>query len=155
MNQRSCCPPGGEAYQDGSIPEVFQLVERVAKRLKQMQRETVAGVGLTPPQYFVLGQLWARDSRPLGELAEASYCTPATMTGIVDTLEGKDLICRVPNPEDRRSLLVTLTAAGRAMEASAPTPAAIFGNCCDGLAPEEARHLSALLRKLLVSLDGC
>jgi DNA-binding MarR family transcriptional regulator len=154
MSQRTCCPPAGEAYQEGSIPEVFQLVERVAKRLKQMQRETVGEVGLTPPQYFVLGQLWARDGRPLGELAEASFCTPATMTGIVDTLEGKDLVCRAPNPDDRRSLLVMLTGEGRAMEASAPSPADIFGNCCEGLTPEEARHLSALLRKLLATLDG-
>jgi DNA-binding MarR family transcriptional regulator len=154
MNQSACCPPAGETYQDGSIPQVFELVERVAKRLKQMQRDTVGQVGLTPPQYFVLGQLWARDGRPLGELAEGSYCTPATMTGIVDTLEGKDLVRRAPNPHDRRSLLVTLTAEGRAMKASAPSPAAIFGNCCEGLAPEEARHLSALLRKLLASLDG-
>jgi DNA-binding MarR family transcriptional regulator len=76
------------------------------------------------------------------------------MTGIVDTLEGKDLVCRAPNPDDRRSLLVTLTAEGRAMEASAPSPADIFANCCQGLAPEEARQLSTLLWKLLVSLDN-
>lgn len=140
--------PAGEAYAPGSMPEVFQLVDAVAHKLRQMQRESVREAGLTPPQYAVMNELWALDGRTFKELAAAARCSPATMTGIVDTLEGKGLVHRAPNPDDRRSLLVVLTAAGRSLQAETPKLDRIFDGCCDALRPEEAEQLSHLLRKL-------
>ena len=141
-----------EEYQSGSMPEVFQLIELADKRLKQIQRETISGADLTPPQYFVLTLLWEQDGRPFKELAAAANCSPATMTGIVDTLERKGLVAREPNPDDRRSLLVRLTGEGRGLKDSTPTLEGIFRGCCVGLDPDEIRQLSQLLRKLNESL---
>lgn len=109
-----------DEYQTGSMPEIFQLVGLVDKKLKQIQRETIQSFDLTPPQYFALTLLWGRDERPLKELAAASHTSRATITGIVDTLENKALVARVPNPRDRRSLLVKLTENGRALQHSGP-----------------------------------
>jgi DNA-binding MarR family transcriptional regulator len=142
-----------ECYQPGSMPEIFQLVGLVDKKLKQIQRETIRSFDLTPPQYFALTLLWERDERPLKELAAASHTSPATITGIIDTLEHKALVARVPNPSDRRSLLVKLTETGRILQHSAPTLDRIFGACCIGLEPAEAEALSKLLKKLNASLD--
>jgi DNA-binding MarR family transcriptional regulator len=142
----------GEQYQPGSIPEIFQLIEQVEKKLKQIQRETIKETNLTPPQYVVLTLLWEKDGRPFKELAAAVQCTRATMTGIVDTLEKKGLVTRAPNPDDRRSLLVKLTEKGESLQRSTPTLDRIFKNCCVGLAPAEARQLSQLLKKLNDSL---
>jgi DNA-binding MarR family transcriptional regulator len=141
-----------EEYQPDSMPEIFQLIERVEKKLKQIQRETIKVTNLTPPQYVVMTLLWERDGRPFKELAAAVHCTRATMTGIVDTLEKKELVVRAPNPDDRRSLLVKLTDGGEALQRSTPTLDRIFHSCCVGLAPDEARQLSQLLRKLDDSL---
>jgi DNA-binding MarR family transcriptional regulator len=141
-----------ETYQPGSMPEIFQLLELASRKLKQIQRDTVRSVDLTPPQYFVLSLLWERDGRTFKELADAVACSPATMTGIVDTLEGKDLVAREPNPLDRRSLLVRLTPAGRDLQEATPGLGGIFARCCDGLAGDEARELSRLLKKLNDSL---
>jgi DNA-binding MarR family transcriptional regulator len=145
------CQPS-EEYQSGSIPEIFQLIELVEKKLSRIQRETISEADLTPPQYFVLSLLWERDGRPFKELAEASHCSPATMTGIIDTLEKKGLVTRDPNPADRRSLLARLTEQGKTLQHSTPTLERIFGGCCGGLEPDEARQLSILLRKLNTSL---
>jgi DNA-binding MarR family transcriptional regulator len=142
-----------EAYQSGSMPEVFRLIELADKQLKQIQRETIGEADLTPPQYFILTLLWQRDGRPLKELAAAAHCSPATMTGIVDTLEGKELVTREPNPADRRSLLVELTEQGRVLRDSTPTLDRIFRSCCVGLEPDEVRQLSRLLKKLTESLS--
>ena len=109
------CQPS-EEYQSGSIPEIFQLIELVEKKLSRIQRETIGEADLTPPQYFVLSLLWEKDGRPFKELAEASHCSPATMTGIIDTLEKKGLVTRDPNPADRRSLLARLTEQGLALQ---------------------------------------
>jgi len=141
-----------EAYQPDSMPEIFQLIGRVEKKLEQIQRETIKEINLTPPQYVVLTLLWERDGRTFKELAVGVQCTPATMTGIVDTLEKKDLVARAPNPDDRRSLLVKLTNDGEALQHSTPTLDRIFHSCCVGLQPDEARQLSHLLKKLDASL---
>ena len=141
-----------EEYKPDSMPEIFQLIERVGKKLKQIQRETIKETNLTPPQYVVLTLLWEQDERPFKDLADAVQCTRATMTGIVDTLEKKGLVIRAPNPDDRRSLLVKLTDDGKALQHSTPTLDRIFHSCCVGLTPDEARQLSQLLRKLDDSL---
>jgi DNA-binding MarR family transcriptional regulator len=142
-----------EDYHPDSMPEIFQLVERVEKKLKQIQRETIKETNLTPPQYVVMTLLWEQDSRPFKELAAAVQCTRATMTGLVDTLEKKNLVARAPNPNDRRSLLVKLTDEGKNLQKSTPTLDRIFHGCCVGLKPEEAHQLSYLLKKLDASLS--
>ncbi len=139
-------------YRPGTLPEVFRLTERLARRLRAIQRRTVDAVGLTPPQYVVLDALWERDGRPLKDLAAIAHCTRPTVTGLVDALERKRLVTRRPNPDDRRSLLVTLTEEGRALRGSAPTVADIYRGCCSGLNPAETRRLAALMKKLDSSL---
>ncbi len=138
--------------QPDTLPEIFQLIKVVEKKLKRIQRETVGKAGLTPPQYFILTLLWEKDGRPFKELASAAQCSRATMTGIVDILERKELVTREPNPSDRRSLLVKLTEKGNALKQTTPTLESIFSNCCTGLEPDEIRRLGALLRKLDDSL---
>ena len=146
MNGKAC---NSSATEQGSasIAEVFELVDRVGKRLTQLQRQTIRETDLTPTQYSMLGLLWERDRRQLNELASACCCSPSTVTGIVDTLEKKGLVSREPNPEDRRSLLVRLTEQGQALKDSTPTLDRIFKNCCAGIEPDELRQLAELLSK--------
>jgi DNA-binding MarR family transcriptional regulator len=142
-----------EAYQSGSMPEIFQLIEMVGKKLKQLQNQTLRLAHLTPPQFFILTLLWQADGRPFKDLAQALTCTRATITGIVDTLERKGLVSRAPHPSDRRSQLVQLTQAGRELQRSIPDLERMFNGCCAGLEPRESQELSRLLKKLDSSLD--
>jgi MarR family 2-MHQ and catechol resistance regulon transcriptional repressor len=142
-----------DEFPETTMGEVFELVEQTAKGLRRIQRQTVREVGLTPPQYGVLHLLWDQDERPFKDLADALLCTRATITGIIDKLERKGYVTRKPNPADRRSLLATLTAEGRALQFSAPTLDAIYDNCCSGLTPLEFQQLGFLLRRLNDSLN--
>jgi len=150
---KQTCNPAGEECQSGSIGEIFQRIDLVAKKLKQIQRQTIKETNLTPTQYFILTLLWKKDERPFKELASACYCSRATITGIVDTLEKNEIVTREPNPNDRRSLLAKLTEKGKALKQSTPTLERTFGSCCAGLEPDEFRQLDELLRKLDASLD--
>jgi DNA-binding MarR family transcriptional regulator len=131
-----------------SLPEVFQLIEQVSKKLKQFQRRTMREASLTPAQYFILSLLWEKDRMPFKDLAAASLTSRPTITGIVDSLEKKGLVTREPNPGDRRSLLVSLTEKGRTLRQATPTLETIFMSCCSSLTLSETQQLSTLLQKL-------
>jgi DNA-binding MarR family transcriptional regulator len=137
----------------GSMPEIFQQIEALNKRLKQFHGKTLRDAKLTPPQYLILTLLVEKDKRPFKELAELLSCTRATITGIVDTMQKKGLVSRSPNPDDRRSLLVTLTGKGRLLLQNTPELGESYESCCfDVLPAKEARELSKLLRKLALAL---
>lgn len=142
-----------DSFTDKSYAEVFELIDRTSKNLRRIQRLTVAEAGLTPPQYQVLHLLWREDGRPFKDLAEGCACTRATITGRIDTLEKNGLVVRVQNPNDRRSLLATLTEKGRQMQNETPSLERVFDLCCTGLAPHELQHLGLLLEKLNASLN--
>jgi DNA-binding MarR family transcriptional regulator len=135
------------------VSDVFELLDQVSRRLREIQRLTVSEANLTPPQFQTLRLLWEQDSQPFKDLAASNGCTRPTMTGIVDTLEKKGLVTRQPNPNDRRSLLVTLTNEGQALEGNTPNLDRIYAKCCVGLSAEEFRQLGLLLGKLDQSLD--
>lgn len=135
------------------VTDVFTLLDQVARKLRDIQRLTVSQVNLTPPQFQILRLLWEQDSQPFKDLAASLGCTRPTMTGIVDTLEKNGMVTRQPNPDDRRSLLVTLTGKGKALEGSTPDLDRIYASCCVGLSAEEFQQLGLLLGKLDQSLD--
>jgi DNA-binding MarR family transcriptional regulator len=136
-----------------SVADVFTTLDRVARNLREVKRQTVNQVELTPPQYQTLRLLWERNSQPLKDLAAANGCTRPTMTGIIDTLQKNGLVTRQANPDDRRSLLVTLSEKGKALEGSTPDLDRIYATCCVGLTSEEFQQLGTLLEKLDRSLD--
>jgi DNA-binding MarR family transcriptional regulator len=130
------------------MPEIFRLIDELEKRLIRFQAYSLKEANLTIPQYYILSLLSERDGRPFKELADELACSRATVTGIVDTLEKKDLVTRNANPVDRRSLLVRLTDNGKALLRSTPGLESTFGSCCDVLPEQEGRELSRLLKKL-------
>jgi MarR family 2-MHQ and catechol resistance regulon transcriptional repressor len=71
------------------------------------------------------------------------------MTDIIDKLERRGLVSRTRDPEDRRSVRVDLTAAGRRLiEALFPDHAADIAAAMAGLDRTELHELGRLLRKL-------
>jgi DNA-binding MarR family transcriptional regulator len=83
------------------------LFERIGRLLRPLNVSAAGGL--------VLGIL--RDHGPISpsELGARLIVTRATVTGLVDSLERYGLAERSPNPADRRSLLVSITPAGRAV----------------------------------------
>src|SRR6185437_9713930 len=68
----------------------------------------------TLPRFDLLAQLdRAPDGLTMGALSSHLMVTGANVTGLVDALEGEGLVSRAPNPRDRRSQLIRLTAKGR------------------------------------------
>lgn len=153
MSENATLIPVEKILPTALVTDIFTLLDQVARQLREIQRLTVSEINLTPPQFQTLRLLWNQDGQPFKDLADANGCTRPTMTGIVDTLEKNGLVTRQPNPADRRSLLVTLTDRGKALEGKTPDLDRIYAHCCVGLSPEEFQQLGVLLEKLNQSLD--
>ena len=93
-----------------------ELIERA--HLDDLLRES----GVTALQYTALTVLARRDGLTSAELARNSFVTPQAMADLVTALERNGFIVRRRNPENRRQLLISLTAAGQALLARFDAP---------------------------------
>ncbi|WP_265443796.1 MarR family winged helix-turn-helix transcriptional regulator [Flexivirga meconopsidis] len=98
--------------------QVLSRVSRLARLLDQARGRAFADHGLEGWEFDVLSAL-RRVGPPYelspGALVQQTLVTSGTMTNRVDRLEGRDFVQRRPAPNDRRGVLVRLTATGRAV----------------------------------------
>jgi DNA-binding MarR family transcriptional regulator len=138
--------------------QVLSRVSRLARHLDRARRAAFASHGLEPWEFDVLSAL-RRQGRPYqltpGALLRATLVTSGTMTNRIDRLAGAGLVRRMPDPQDRRGVLVTLTAEGqqRADGALADLVSSEH-ELLSGLGHAERRTLAGLLRVLLAPLDA-
>jgi DNA-binding MarR family transcriptional regulator len=110
----------------------------------------LAALGLSMPKLTALHHLAAAgDSMPLGQLAERLACVKSNITQLVDRLEADGFVTREGDPNDRRSRLAVMTAAGRkayeqGFRAQQQSEREIFS----ALSDEEGRQLAALIGKV-------
>jgi DNA-binding MarR family transcriptional regulator len=110
----------------------------------------LATLGLSLAKLSALHHLSAAgESLPLGQLADRLSCVKSNITQLIDRLEADGLVTREPDPNDRRSRLAVMTAAGRkAFEQGTriqqQSEQEVFGTLSD----EEARQLASLMSKL-------
>ena len=72
-------------------------------------------VGLTLPQYALLSQLTQAGRLPMTEISEKLHISKPAVTHLVDRLEKKKCLKRVPHPKDRRIYLLKLEPKGERM----------------------------------------
>jgi DNA-binding MarR family transcriptional regulator len=99
---------------DTSAIEALAALRLAGRTLHNLQDKWAEMHGLTEGRLAVMFRLFRCGPTPLGDLAEDLDTTPRNVTGLVDHLERDGLVERVPDPEDRRSVRATLTAAGKA-----------------------------------------
>jgi DNA-binding MarR family transcriptional regulator len=94
---------------------IVQRIEKLAKRLRRSQVETLAEQGLKHEEWSVLAVL-RKAGEPYrvsaGQLAQHVEISSGAMTNRLDRLEASGLVQRVPDPNDRRGVLVELTPKG-------------------------------------------
>ncbi|WP_027721871.1 MarR family winged helix-turn-helix transcriptional regulator [Maridesulfovibrio zosterae] len=85
------------------------------EKLSSWENDVVRDKGLTLSQMHTLEVLGIHESIRMKELAKHMGITTGTLTVLVDRLEEKKYVCRIPNQTDRRSILVELTESGQKM----------------------------------------
>ena len=80
-------------------------------------RPRLEALGVTYPQYLVLSALWEVDGLGVGAIGERLGLDSSNVTPLVKRMEAAGLVSRLRNPADERQVVVSLTEAGRAMQA--------------------------------------
>ena len=105
--------------------------------------------GLTLPQFEVLSTLAISSCTNQQELAERLQVTKGNLVGLIDRLDERGWVKRVPDPEDRRVNKVQLTAAGKeVLEQVYPEQMAAVNLMMTQLSLAEVDTLRTLLKKL-------
>lgn len=72
----------------------------------------VKEMGLTMTQFDILATLGNQPPMTCKELGQKTLILKGTMTGVLERMEAKGLIERIPNEEDGRSYRIGLTKSG-------------------------------------------
>jgi DNA-binding MarR family transcriptional regulator len=138
--------------------EVLSRVSRLARHLDRARRTAFAEHNLEPWEFDVLTAL-RRAGAPYqlspGQLLTQTLVTSGTMTNRIDRLTAKGLVQRLPDPDDRRGVLVRLTEAG-----SNRADAALAGlldherTLLRELTPQRRQELAGMLRELVAPFDN-
>jgi DNA-binding MarR family transcriptional regulator len=137
--------------------EVLSRVSRVNHHLDKARRQAFAEHGLESWEFDVLAAL-RRAGEPYelspGRLIRETLVTSGTMTNRVDRLAARGLVERLPDPRDRRGVLVRLTDEGRrtvdgALEGLLSRERPLL----EGLNAADQKRLAALLRALVVPFE--
>lgn len=100
---------------------VVTSIIRVEQLLLARIDATLRPLGLTFARYELLTLLGftRRGALPLGKIGDRLQVHPASITNAVNRLEADGLVERVPHPDDRRTVLATITPEGRRVSSEA------------------------------------
>ena len=148
----------------GSVPDldvgglrVTARLSRIGPLLARRQEAVFDRFGLNRGEVGVMSAL--RIAGPPHRLSPTRLgrglmLSSAGMTSRIDRLERRALVRRLPDPDDRRGVIVELTDAGlQLVDAAVEAVAASDRELLARMDPEEVASLESLLRKLLAGLE--
>lgn len=118
-----------------------------------LYRVVLDDLGLTYPQYLVMLALWEQDRRQVKELGTLLNLDSGTLSPLLKRLEKIGLVRRERQADDERSVRVSLTEDGAALEDRAAGIPAIIGDAM-GLDAAELARTRAELDRLTESVNA-
>src|SRR3712207_5746539 len=92
--------------------ELADLVRQYTSAVLRHAAATAKRMGLEASELAALEHLQAAGPMTHKRLGERLSMSPGAITSMVDRLESRGYVERIPNPEDRRSALVRITKRG-------------------------------------------
>lgn len=121
----------------------------------RFERTVLAPHDLTWTAWVVLWVVWIWEDIETRHLAEEAGISKGTLTGVMNTLKGRNLVDRRTHPHDGRRVLVSLTRTGRAlMRELFPIFNAAEAEVVAPLTDKEVKALTTALRKVVMGIEG-
>ncbi len=137
------------------VREIIYLIRRLMQAGELFTKELNRTYKVSAPQLHCLLALNENGSLPPSQIARHIMVKSSTVTGIIDRLEQKGLVCRLRNSPDRRIITIQLTETGKELAENAPPP--IQYKIVDGLkklSEDEIKQIIFSLSKLTQLLDA-
>lgn len=143
---------------DPAPMKVFGLIARAQSMTTSFMNDALSKWGLSRPSFDVLAAL-RRAGPPFNltpkELSESLMLSGAGMTSRLDRLENLNLIARLPEPNDRRSLKIQLTDRGvRLVDEVVPGIVAAQWNIASRLGASKTEEMINLLASFTTLLEA-
>lgn len=136
---------------------LVRLTYHLQKSLRDRANAVLKQFDLVDTSHTVLAILYGSpdETSAASRLSQACYEKPANLTRICDELVARGLIVRNPAPGDRRGVMITLTAQGRALaEQVLPAVSAALTGAYAGLSAAELQQLEGLSARVLQAFDS-
>jgi MarR family 2-MHQ and catechol resistance regulon transcriptional repressor len=134
---------------------LYHGLQQVYVLLDDGDRRALRTVGLTPTQYNLLRQVYARDGTTITELSQVLLCTRGNITRLVQRLAQQGLVRCGGDERDQRLVRVSLTSQGslRLEDARVVYEAAIRRRL-GVLDPASQQQLHSLIDTLIAALTA-
>jgi DNA-binding MarR family transcriptional regulator len=144
--------PADPGASTAAQPGIIRLINRVRVELVDAMDRELAEYDISAPQFIVLASLATEDPVSPANICKTISYDPGAMTRMIDRLEQKGLVKRIPNPNDRRATQLALTPAGKALfpqlMAAKERVAAQF---LRGFGRDEVRQLEGFLHRMIAN----
>ena len=138
-----------EAYEEDLSLKAFVVLTRALQSIKVRILEDIKHTGLNPTEFGVLELVYSKGDQPIQKIGEKVLIASSSITYVVDKLEKKKLVKRIPCPEDRRVTHASITAAGtELMDEIFPAHKKAIKEIFSGLDIQEKEQLIQQLKKL-------
>ncbi len=145
---------GDQPYDFVSMAAISNIYRAAAAVRRRAEAGVLAQVPLSWGGFTAMWVLRIWGPMETGRLAVECDLSKGTLSGILNTLEGRSFVERERMAEDRRRMLVGLTAEGaRVIGELIPKFNAFETESASGLDTDQKRELAALLRTIIADLD--
>jgi len=133
---------------------LYRLIQKVYVLLDDYDRKTLERFELNSSQYRTLIFLGEKGGERLTTISNRLLLSKSSITRIIDDLEDREWVKRIPDPEDRRALRVVLTPNGaRRRQQIINEHREAMDDIFQQFSLEEREELDRLLGKLFVYLQ--
>ncbi len=109
------CDPSALGERQSFEEEFFRLMAGINRQLRQLSDKQLVKDCISPAQLFFLKHLAdAGAPQPVSFFADGHFSSRSNASQMIDRLQAEGLVQRQENPQDRRSVLVSLTERGAA-----------------------------------------
>ncbi|GAA0452516.1 MarR family transcriptional regulator [Alkalibacillus silvisoli] len=134
--------------QDPSL-KLFVVLSKASRALGDLAQLDMTRYGLNPTEFALLELLYHRGKQPLQKIGERILLTSGSITYVVNNLEEKGLLKRIPSSNDRRVTYAEITEKGRELLNDIfPKHWEEIERFMDGLTEDEKLQAIDLVKKL-------
>jgi DNA-binding MarR family transcriptional regulator len=131
---------------------ILRLINRVRVEIIDALDRELSVFDISAPQLFVLSSVAHGEAESAAGLCKTISYDPGAMTRMIDRLQQKGLVRRVPHPEDRRAMNLELTVAGKALFPQlVAVKDRVQAQFLRGFSEEDAKLIESLLYRMLAN----